>query len=122
MLVRRLTPRNTFLRFARNFSETPSTESQTHGQPKPQTIAVDTPDQTEAEQREAAEKKAQSEEKLRGIREYKEALQFYQEGKYRISNDKFKRVLSQLEAIERGSDNHILVLKRYKCIKLYAKC
>jgi TolA-binding protein len=113
MFVRRLTPRNTFLRFARNFSETPSTESQTHGQPKPQTIAVETTGQTEAEQKEAAEKKAQNERKLQGVSEYKEALQFYQEGKYRISNDKFKRVLAQLEATERGSDNHVIVLKRY---------
>lgn len=113
MFVRRLTTRNTFLRFARNFSE--------NVQPKPQTIAVETPDQTEAEQREAAEKKAQTEERLKGINEYKEALQFYQEGKYRISNDKFKRVLFQLEETEKGSDNHILVLKRYKCIKLSAK-
>lgn len=101
MFIRRVIQRNAMFRLMRNFSEVATPE----GQPKAQTIVSDA--QTEAE------KKTPKEEQMKTLNEYKEALHFFQQGKYRISNEFFNRVLTHLEATgQEGSDNHIHILKK----------
>lgn len=54
-----------------------------------------------------------NDEQLKNVHEYKEALKFYQQGRYRISNEFFKRVLSNIEkSSQKGSENHIHILKK----------
>ncbi len=50
---------------------------------------------------------------LSGLNEYKEALNFFQNGKYRISEEFFRRTLKILEkADQMQSDNYVHVLKK----------
>ena len=109
MLLRRVIPRNTLLRFVRAFSEntTPNPQSS----PNPQTIIPEESNATA--DAEAARLKAAQDDQLKTINEYKEALQFFQQGKYRISNEFFKRVASKMEGTGQvGSENHVHVLKK----------
>jgi tetratricopeptide (TPR) repeat protein len=102
MFLRRVIQKTTFTKFIRNFCQVPGSEGAAA-----QTINAETPDASEAQ------KKAAKEEQLKAINEYKEALHFYQQGKYRISNEFFSRVLNQIEASgQKGSDNHIHILKK----------
>lgn len=106
MFLRRVIQRNTFSKFIRTFSQVPGSEA-TGAHPSAQTINPETPNANETE------KKASKDEQLKFINEYKEALHFYQQGKYRISNEFFNRVLNQIEASgQKGSDNHIHILKK----------
>ena len=108
MFIRRVIQRNAMFRLMRNFSEVTTPE----GQPKAQTIVSDA--QTEAE------KKTPKEEQMKTLNEYKEALHFFQQGKYRISNEFFNRVLTHLEATgQEGSDNHIHILKKFSFFVSY---
>lgn len=112
MFIRRFVQRNTFHNFIRRFSE--SGTSLNESQPRPQTI---TPESTSSSTE--GDKKLPNEAQLKTISEYKEALNFFQQGKYRISNEFFQRVLTQLEATgQKGSDNHIHVLKKFLTLSL----
>lgn len=107
MFTRRFVQRNFLLRFVRNFSTNPEVNAQTQGQPSPQTINADQSNST------TEKEKAERDEQLKSVNEYKEALHFYQQGKYRISNEFFKRVLANMKSSgQNGSDNHIHVLKK----------
>jgi len=106
MFLRRVIQRNTFQKFIRNFSQVPGSEA-TGAHPNAQTINPETPNANDATQKPAKD------EQMKAINEYKEALHFYQQGKYRISNEFFSRVLNQIEASgQKGSDNHVHVLKK----------
>ena len=94
------------LRLMRSFSESATPE--TGGQPRAQTIVSDSQNAAESD------KKNPKEEQMKTLNEYKEALHFYQQGKYRISNEFFNRVLTHLESTgQEGSDNHIHILKKF---------
>ena len=112
MFIRRFAQRTVLPRFVRYFSQTNTTDAHTHAQPKPQTITTESGIDEDAINK--AKLSAQKEEQLKVINDYKEALHFYQQGKYRMSNEFFTRVLNHIETTKQvGSENHIHVLKKF---------
>lgn len=101
MFFRRYLPKRLSV-LARNYSSTNQTQKQT--------IVVDNiADQQKANQ----EAKAAADESLKAVNEYKDALNYFRDGKYRISDELFKRVLTILEQNQQGgSENHRHVLKK----------
>jgi hypothetical protein len=81
-------------------------------QTKPANQNIDFKTETEPSNRGGGDKKL-SDEALKTISEYKDALNYYQQGKYRISDELFKRVLNILEQSKmQGTDNYTHVLKK----------
>jgi hypothetical protein len=87
---------------ARAFSE--------NKQPSGQTIEINNPD--DAQQGKGTHK-PQANESLKAISEYKDALSYFQQGKYRISDELFKRVLGILEQTnQQNTENYNHILKK----------
>lgn len=60
---------------------------------------------------ESAESKHQTESELQTIQEYKQALKFFSERRYDLSEEYFNKVLTQVD-VEKQYNNHLHVLKK----------